>query len=193
MQCSSAWECPGSLHKWEMCKESETLDGKLAKRCELDVRHLCHFLISSWCFHWHSVWWFGFHSLELVEIRMCWQLFQDHPNYWAVSSSQGVGGWRLCGLLGKHSCICAGAVGKHRESESGFLSCWKSWALTMSWLQQDWWAESLNCFPVANTDWHFCVCFWKKHKKNPIKKKAPKKPQENQTKNTSTKTSQVSV
>lgn len=164
-----------------MCKESEILDGKLAKCCELDFRHLCHFLILSWCFQvsfWHPVWWFGCSSLELIEIRMCWQLFKvsvDYPNYWAVSSSQRLGGWRLCGLLRKHSCICAGPVGKQRESESGFLLCWKSWTLTMSWLQQDWWVESQNCFPVANTDWHFCVCFWKKYPtkqtKNPKKTK----------------------
>lgn len=109
----------------------------------------------------------------------------DYSDYWAVSPSRGMGS----GLLGKHSCVCAGAVGKQGESESGFLSCWKSWTLTVPWLQQGWWAESLNCFSVANIDWHFCVCFWKKH----LTKQTKNPPKKTQTKNTPTKTSQFSV
>lgn len=68
-----------------MCKERENLRGKLAKSCQLDAKsrqldagHLCRFLIFSWCFQgsfWHSAWWFGFRSLELVGISVCWQLF----------------------------------------------------------------------------------------------------------------------
>lgn len=118
-----SWKPP----PWEKCKQSETWLENLRNVGSWMGGHLCHFFIFSGCFQvsfWHSVWWFGFSSLELMEIRMCWQLFQVSAGLPQLLSCG------LCGLLRKHSCICAGAAGKQRESESGFLSCWKSWALT---------------------------------------------------------------
>lgn len=176
MECSSvglSWKPPPMRDG----QKSETLNGKLGKCCELGVRHLCHFSVFSWRFQvsfWHSVWWSGFGSLELMEIRMCWQLFQVLVGLLKLLGCVPLPRDGLCGLLGKHSCVCAGAVGKQGESKSGFLSCWKSWTLTVPWLQQGWWAESLNCFSVANIDWHFCVCFWKKHLTKQTKKKPSK-------------------